>query len=87
MPEEREIKLRIENLPALQHALAKLGARIAKPRVHEHNTIFDTPEFTLAKREQLLRIRTETLAAKSRKRFSAYSRQLYADRAGGFLYL
>ena len=67
MPEEREIKLRIENLPALQHALAKLGARIAKPRVHEHNTIFDTPEFTLAKREQLLRIRTETLAAKSRK--------------------
>jgi adenylate cyclase, class 2 len=67
MAEEREIKLRIEDLPALQHALAKLGARIAKPRVHEHNTIFDTPEFTLAKREELLRIRTETLAAKSRK--------------------
>ena len=67
MAEEREIKLRIENLPALQHALANLGARIVKQRVHEHNTIFDTPRFTLAKREQLLRIRTETLVAKNRK--------------------
>jgi adenylate cyclase, class 2 len=67
MAEEREIKLRIEDLEALRHALAKLGARIVKPRVHEHNTIFDTPQFTLAKREQLLRIRTETLAATTRK--------------------
>ena len=67
MAEEREIKLRIEDLPALQHALAKLGARIAKPRVHERNILFDTQQFTLAKREQLLRIRTETLAAKTRK--------------------
>jgi adenylate cyclase class 2 len=66
MAEEREIKLRIEDLPGLQQSLAKLGARIAKPRVHEHNTIFDTPEFTLAKREHLLRIRTETLATTTR---------------------
>ena len=67
MAEEREIKLRIEDLPGLQQSLAKLGARIAKPRVHEYNTIFDTPEFTLAKREHLLRIRTETLATTTRK--------------------
>jgi adenylate cyclase, class 2 len=67
MAEEREIKLRVEDLDALRGALAKLGARIVKPRVHEHNIIFDTPQFTLAKREQLLRIRTETLAATSRK--------------------
>ena len=67
MAKEREIKLRINDLPALQHALANLGARIVKQRVHEHNTIFDTPRFTLAKREQLLRIRTETLVAKNRK--------------------
>jgi adenylate cyclase class 2 len=67
MAKEREVKLRIEDLPALRRALAKLGARVAKPRVHERNTIFDTPEFTLAKREQLLRIRTETPAAKTRK--------------------
>jgi adenylate cyclase class 2 len=67
MAEEREIKLRIEDLEGLRHALAKLGTRIVKPRVHEHNIIFDTPQFTLGKREQLLRIRTETLAATSRK--------------------
>jgi|SRR6266404_1744154 len=67
MPKEREIKLRIEDLPGLRRALAKLGARVVKPRVHERNVIFDTPEFTLAKREQLLRIRTEAPAGQSRK--------------------
>jgi len=67
MSKEREIKLRIEDLPALRRALAKIGARVVKPRVHENNTIFDTTEFALAKREQLLRIRTETPATKSRK--------------------
>ena len=67
MSKEREIKLRIEDLPALRRALAKLGARVARPRVHEHNILFDTPEFALAKREQLLRIRTERPATKDRK--------------------
>ncbi len=67
MAKEREIKLRIEDLPGLRRALAKLGARVVKPRVHERNVIFDTPEFTLAKREQLLRIRTEAPAGQSRK--------------------
>jgi adenylate cyclase, class 2 len=67
MSKEREIKLRIEDLAALRRALAKLGARVVKRRVHEKNTIFDTPEFALAKREQLLRIRTETPATKNRK--------------------
>ena len=65
MAKEREIKLRIVDLPGLQRILAKLGARIAKPRVHEHNTLFDTPESTLGKRRQLLRIRTETRPAQS----------------------
>lgn len=67
MSKEREIKLRIQDLPALRRALAKLGAKVARPRVHEHNILFDTPEFALAKREQLLRIRTETPATKNRK--------------------
>lgn len=67
MSKEREIKLRIEDLAALRRGLAKLGARVVKPRVHENNTIFDTPEFALAQREQLLRIRTETPAMKNRK--------------------
>jgi len=60
MPKETEIKLRVENLRALRSALKKLRAqRVAGP-MHEHNTIFDTPEFDLAKQEHLLRIRTET---------------------------
>jgi len=67
MAEEREIKLRIEDLPALRRALAKLRAQVVKPRVHERNVVFDTPEFTLAKREQLLRIRTEVPAGQRRK--------------------
>lgn len=62
MAKEREIKLRIENLPALRRALAKLGARVAVPRLHESNALFDTSGSALAKREQLLRIRTETKA-------------------------
>ena len=67
MAKEREIKLKIEDLPALRRALKKLGAHVAKPRVHERNVLFDTPEFTLAKGEQLLRIRTETPATGLRK--------------------
>jgi len=67
MAKEREIKLRIEDLSALRRALAKLRARVVKPRIHERNIIFDTPESTLAKREQLLRIRTEAPAGQSRK--------------------
>ena len=60
MGKEREIKLRIENLPALRRALGKLGALVVKSRVHELNIVFDTPAFDLAKREHLLRLRTET---------------------------
>src|ERR1700740_250483 len=59
MAKEREIKLRFEDLPALRRALAKLGARVVKLRVHERNVIFDTPNSTLAKKEQVLQIRTE----------------------------
>lgn len=59
MGKEREIKLRIEDLKALRRLLAKLGARVVRGRVHERNALFDTPAFNLAKREQLLRIRTE----------------------------
>jgi adenylate cyclase, class 2 len=63
MAKEREIKLRIEDLRALRRALAKLGALVVTPRVHELNVVFDTPEFDLAKRQHLLRIRTETPSA------------------------
>src|SRR5258708_4958732 len=66
MAREREIKLRIEDLPALRRALAKVGAVVVTPRVHERNIVFDTPKLTLTKREQLLRIRTESPTGRGR---------------------
>jgi adenylate cyclase class 2 len=67
MGQEREIKLRIAGLPALRRALRRLGARVARPRLHERNVLFDTPEDALASREQLLRIRTELSLGRGRK--------------------
>jgi adenylate cyclase class 2 len=67
MAREREIKLRIEDLPAVRRALAKVGAVVVTPRVYERNVVFDTPELTLTKREQLLRIRTESPTGRGRK--------------------
>jgi adenylate cyclase, class 2 len=70
MAQEIEIKLRISDLKALMRTLKRLGARPVgrgSGRVHELNVIFDTPEGGLAKHGQLLRIRTETPEAKSKK--------------------
>src|SRR5258708_36261381 len=66
MAREREIKLRIEDLPALRRALAKVAAVVVTLRVHERNMVFDTPKLTLTKREQLLRIRTESPTGRGR---------------------
>lgn len=63
MAQEREIKLKIEDVKRFQRLLKKLGAQPSgnvSARVHEENVIFDTPEGGLAKHGQLLRIRTET---------------------------
>jgi len=63
MARETEIKLQIGDLRAFEKKLKKLGAKrvgAGNGRVHEFNTIFDTPEGGLAKHGQLLRIRTET---------------------------
>ena len=63
MARETEIKLRIADVDAFHRALERLGAHLVGPgngRVHEENTIFDTPDSRLADRGQLLRIRTET---------------------------
>lgn len=67
MGKEREIKLRIEDFPALRRRLAQLGARVVRSRVHERNALFDTAERSLARREQLLRIRTESAVSRGRK--------------------
>jgi adenylate cyclase, class 2 len=76
MAQEREIKLRIEDLRVLRRALAKLGALVVTARVHELNVVFDTPEFDLAKHEQLLRIRTETPGASRSRTSGAGTRAL-----------
>src|SRR5260370_38420272 len=67
MSRETEIKLKIDNPKAFLRRLSKLGARPSIPRTHELNLIFDTPDGGLAKHGQLLRIRTETPVAASKK--------------------
>ena len=65
--QEIEVKLRVEDPAALRRRLARLKLRPARAgRVHEHNTLFDTPQGGLAQHGQLLRIRKEDLAGKPR---------------------
>ena len=59
---ELEIKLYISDLPALQEKLNTLGARLVKPRVHEYNLRFDTPDGELTKSSQVLRLRQDSAA-------------------------
>ena len=71
MPHETEVKLKIRDLKAFQRILKRLGAKPfggSLGRVHEDNLIFDTPDGGLAKHGQLLRLRTETLAAAKGKK-------------------
>jgi adenylate cyclase class 2 len=63
MGKETEIKLQVTDPKAFERKLKKLGAKTVGQgtgRVHELNTIFDTPDGGLAKHGQLLRIRIET---------------------------
>lgn len=75
MAQETEIKLKVTDDKGLQRALKRLKAEpISKtsPRVHEFNVIFDHEDGALAKRGQLLRIRTET-AEPPKKKFAKKS--------------
>ncbi len=66
--EEVEIKLRVSNADALRRRLARLGARpAAHGRLHEMNTLFDTPQGGFAKQGQLLRVRVEEPATRTRR--------------------
>jgi adenylate cyclase, class 2 len=71
MAKEIEVKLQVADLKTFERKLKGLGAKtvgVAGGRVHEFNTIFDTPQGGLAKHGQLLRIRTETALADRGKR-------------------
>jgi adenylate cyclase class 2 len=58
---EIEIKLRITDIPKIVHGIKKLGATI-RGRVFEQNTLYDTPQSALRRRDMLLRLRVETPA-------------------------
>jgi adenylate cyclase class 2 len=56
---EIEIKLRVTDVPALRRRLKQLRARVITLRTYESNTLYDTPKKDLARRGQLIRIRTK----------------------------
>ncbi len=79
MAQEIEIKLKVSEPKALKRVLKRMGARLVgggSGRVHEWNVLFDSPEGGLAKSGQLLRIRTETREAKSKKGKAAAAKRV-----------
>jgi len=67
--QEIEIKLRVADAAAMRRMLRRMGGRVVR-RVHEMNTLFDTPQGTLRKQGRLMRLREET--AQRGKRRSRY---------------
>ncbi|PYX35063.1 MAG: adenylate cyclase, partial [Acidobacteria bacterium] len=57
MPNEIEIKFRIDNLRDLSRRLRAAKFRLVTPRTHEMNTLYDLPGQPLRKRGELLRLR------------------------------
>ena len=57
MPNEIEIKFRIENLPTLTRALKQAGFKQITRSTHEMNSLYDLPGEKLRKRGELLRLR------------------------------
>lgn len=57
MPNEVEIKFRVQNVPALTRRLRAAGFRLITKRTHEINTLYDLPGQLLRKRGDLLRLR------------------------------
>jgi adenylate cyclase class 2 len=57
MPNEIEIKFRIENLPALSRALKQSGFKQITRSTHEMNSLYDLPGQQLRKRGEMLRLR------------------------------
>src|SRR5262249_16678046 len=57
MPNEVEIKFRIDNLRAIASRLRNAGFRLLTRRTHEMNTLYDLPGEVLRRRGELLRLR------------------------------
>jgi adenylate cyclase class IV len=58
---EIEIKLSVDDLADLLRRLRRLGA-VSRGRVHEQNTLFDTPDSGFRRSGRLLRLRQQTPA-------------------------
>jgi adenylate cyclase, class 2 len=58
---EIEIKLRIKDIPEILRKIKSLSAQ-SQTRVQEQNTLYDTPQSDLRRRDMLLRLRIETPA-------------------------
>jgi len=57
MPNEVEIKFRIENLTSLTRALKRAGFKQITRSTHEMNSLYDLPGQELRQRGELLRLR------------------------------
>ena len=62
-----EVKLRVADRAELLRLLARLKAKLDRPRVHEMNVLYDTPEGALARRGQLLQGAGGEICATGRK--------------------
>ncbi len=57
--QEQEVKFFIANRPALEQRLRGMGAQLVHPRILEINLRFDTPDGSLARARQVLRLRQD----------------------------
>lgn len=57
--QEMEAKFAIRDLAKIERRLRDLGAELAFPRVLETNLRFDTPDFSLSRARQVLRLRQD----------------------------
>src|SRR5215813_475704 len=57
MPQEIEIKFRVDNIRTLERTLRTAKFQLVTKRTHEMNTLYDLPEQALRNRKELLRIR------------------------------
>lgn len=58
--QEREVKFFLNDIAQYEAKIVGLGGELTKPRVHEVNLRFDTPERTLSSSAQVLRLRKDT---------------------------
>jgi adenylate cyclase class 2 len=80
MPNEIEIKFRIENLAALSRALKQAGFTLITRSTHEMNSLYDLPGQKLRKRGDMLRLReygdTWTLTHKAKSKEGRHKKRV-----------